>query len=199
MTRPEVAPAPSDEPVTTASPRRRRGWSPWAAAATAVLVTGLAAAWWFFWTTPVVYPGGFGATISGAEPGGRYAIGLDGLCLDGPERAVIDDVTVDGVGLVVTDFAVRERSMTSTVGPGAGPGESADTDGGDGRGFSGQCDDGAKTELTVELSLAGDGPAHAETVDLHWTAGLRSGVLRTPVTVTLCPTGDTSELCSGGL
>jgi hypothetical protein len=194
-----MAAAPSDEPVAAASPRRLRAWLPWLAAATAVLVAGLAAAWWFFWTTPVVYPGGFGVTFSDSDPGGQYAIALDGLCLDGPERAVIDGVTVDRAGLVVTDFAVRERPVPAMVGPGTGPGGLADTEGGDPRGFSGQCDDGAKTELTVELSWDGIGHAHTETVDVHWTAGLRSGVLRAPVTVAVCPMGDTSELCTGGM
>jgi hypothetical protein len=197
MTRPQVAAAPSDEPVAAVSPRRRRAWLPWVAAATAALVTGLAAAWWFFWTTPVVYPGGFGATFPGAEPGERYAIALDGLCLDGPERAVIDGVTVDRAGLVVTDFAVRERPAPSAAGPGAGSEGLADTGIGDGREFSGQCDDGAKAELTVELSWDGIGTAHTETVDVHWTAGLRSGVVHAPVTVTACSTGDARGLCVG--
>jgi hypothetical protein len=121
------------------------------------------------------------------------------LCLDGPEQAVIDDVTVDRVGLVVVDYALRERPVPPEMRPGSGPGGLDDTELGDTHSFSGQCDDGARAELTVELSWDGIGPAHAETVDVHWTAGLRSGVLRTPVTVTVCPTGDDTEVCTGGL
>jgi hypothetical protein len=69
---------------------------------------------------------------------------------------------------------------------------------GEARSFSGQCEDGAYTELALEVFRNAIGPARTETVELHWRAGLRSGVLSIPVSITLCLTGDATELCTEG-
>jgi hypothetical protein len=197
VTQPDAPAVPVDEPLRTTPPSRRPRWLPWSAAATVALLLGLAAAWWMFWSEPVVVKGGYGVTFHDAEPERPYTVAVELLCLDGPERARVDDVTVDRAGLTVVDFAVRPRPEPPAVTLGAVEEHLADTGFGRGRSFSGQCDVEAFTELAVELRRDGVGPAHTETLDVHWSAGVRSGVLRVPVSVTLCPAGDETELCAG--
>lgn len=179
------------------APRRRvPRWWPRAAAALAILVAGAAGAWWLFWSVPVVSTGGFGVGFSDAEPGEPYSIGMGFLCLDGAGSAVIEDVTVDPAGLTVVDFAVRPRPEPPALALGTEQTHLADTGFGDVRSFSGQCDDGAYTELAVEVTAVA-GPASTRDVDLHWRAGVRSGVLTVPISITLCSPDGPPELCEG--
>jgi hypothetical protein len=164
-----------------------------------VLVVVAAAAWWLFWSSPVVSEGGFGVTMHDVQPGRPYLVTVETLCLDGADSAVVDDVTVDRAGLTVGAFAVRPRPEPPALGLGSGAQSSlADIGFGDARSLSGQCDDESYTELAVELSRDDAGPAHTKSVDVHWSAGLRSGVLSIPVSVTLCSAGDATELCTDG-
>ena len=199
MTQSQTTAAPSGEPASAPTSRRPRFWRPRITAATALLVAGSAGAWWLFWASPVVSEGGFGVTVHDVQPGRPYLVSVNTLCLDGVRTAALDDVTVPRGGLTVTDFAVRPRLGPPSLGMGSGAeGSLADAGFGDARSFSGQCDDEAYTELAVELSRNDVGPAHTERLDVHWSAGLRSGVVSVPVTVTFCPPGDATELCAGG-
>jgi hypothetical protein len=47
------------------------------------------------------------------------------------------------------------------------------------------------------VTARGTGPAYTEDIDIHWSAGVRSGVLTVPVSITLCSSGALPEHCEG--
>jgi hypothetical protein len=173
---------------------RRRTWPAWAAAATALLAVVGWALWWLLWSSPVRADGGFAVGFDDVQPGESRTIGIDLVCLDGAHAAVIEDVTVDPAGLTVVDFAVRHADPRAEFGSFPGPLR--------GSGFGGshtvtdQCANGDHAEIAVELVRGTNGPAITEDIDLHWSAGVRSGVLTVPVGAALCLHGEVNEFCS---
>jgi hypothetical protein len=187
---PEAPEAPSDE---VAAPRRPR-WVPWAAAGTVVLVLAGYGLWWLAWSTPLRASGGYGVGFDDVEPGDSRTLGIGPLCLDGAGSAVIEDVTVDPAGLTVVDFAVRHADLHK--GFGGFPGSLRASGFGGSRTVTDQCDSGDNAEVAVELVRGVNGPAFTEHVDLHWSAGVRSGVLSLPVSAALCLDGEVNEFCA---
>ena len=186
-----AAEAPEAAPDGRTTRRRRR--LPWAALATAVLLVVGYALWWLVWSTPIRDSGGYGVGFTDVEPGESRTIGLPPLCLDGAESAVIDDVTVDPAGLTVVDFAVRPADPHE--GFGGFPGSIRDSGFGGSRAFTDQCAGGDHAEVAVELVRGVNGPALTEHVYLHWSAGVRSGVIALPMGAALCLDGEVNDFC----
>ena len=187
-----AAEAPEASPQETTT--RRRRWVPWAALATAVLAVAGYGLWWLVWSTPIRDSGGYGVGMNDVEPGESRTIGLTPLCLDGAGSAVIDDVTVDPAGLTVLDFAVRHADPHE--GFGGFPGSIRESGFVGSRSFSEQCANGDHAEVAVELVRGVNGPALTDHVYVHWSAGVRSGVLALPVQAALCLDGEVNDLCA---
>ena len=180
---------PTEAPTAPASGARRRRWR-WVVLAglPAVLVP---AAWWLVYSSPVRDTfGGYALSHPESAPGEPFSVGIAHLCLDGADSATVDAVTVDPTGLTVVDFAVRpvppdrRSALASAEVPLREQGFSGD------RRLTLPCGAGDGAELAVELQRGELTPAWTEGFDVHWSAGLRSGVLRVPVQVALCSAQD---------
>jgi hypothetical protein len=182
-------------PEAPAEKSRRRRWAFRAAVATVVLVPLGWSAWWLLASTPIDGGAGFGIGMGDVEPGEVHSVGVAQFCLDGAGEATIDDVTVEPAGLTVVDFAVRPRPEPPALAFGAGGGPLREIATGWSRSFTAQCDDGDYAEVAVDLRRGVNGPAHTDAVDVHWSSGVRSGVLTLPVQVTMCAPDQADELC----
>jgi hypothetical protein len=163
-------------------------WRVRAGAALLVVAAVVVAAWWFFWTTPVRMPGaggGFGIAIGSTVAGRPYSVGSIPLCLDGVGSAVIDSVTVDDGGLRVTDFAVRPRREWPQMGLGSAEQSLRATGFGSDRTITVSCD-GGFAELGVEFRKSGEATARTDVLEVHWSAGIRSGTVEVPLHFVLC-------------
>ncbi len=189
VTAAEAPGAPPEEGTTT----RRRRWGPWAALGTAVLAVAGYGLWWLVWSTPIRDYGGYGVGIHDVEPGEPQTIAVGPFCLDGADAAVVDDVTVDPAGLTVRGFAVRHADPHEYFG--GFPGSLRDSGFGGSRTFTDQCDRGDHAEAAVEIVRGVNGPAMTDHVFVHWSAGVRSGVLALPVQAALCLDGEVNDLC----
>jgi hypothetical protein len=184
-----------EEPAEATPRRRGRRWALLAAAVVVLVVLGYAV-WWLVWSSPIEGASGFGISRHDSEPGEVYSITVaETLCLDGAERAVVEDVTVDPAGLTVTDFAARLRPEAPDTGFLGANGPLRGQGSGWGDAIEAQCHRGEYSEVAIELTRGVLGPAHTEVVNIHWSAGVRSGVLTLPVQVTLCATGQVDEYC----
>jgi hypothetical protein len=191
VTAAEAPEAPSQERTTA----RRRRWVPWAALATAVLAVAGYGLWWLVLSTPIRDYGSYGVGFHDVEPGASRAIALGPFCLDGAGSATIDDVTVDPAGLTVVDFAVRHAEPHEYFG--SFPGSLRDSGFGASRTFTDQCDRGDHAEAAVEVLRGVNGPAVTDHVYVHWSTGVRSGVLPLPVQAALCLDGEVDDdLCA---
>jgi len=189
VTTAEAPEAPPQEPTT-----RRRRWVPWAALATAVLAVAGYGLWWLGWSTPIRDHGGYGVGFQDVEPGASRTIALGPFCLDGAGSATIDAVTVDPAGLTVVAFSVRHADPHGYFG--GFPGSLRDSGFGGSRTFTDQCDHGDHAEAAVERVRGVNGPAMTDHVFVHWSAGVRSGVLALPVQAALCLDGEVDgDLC----
>jgi hypothetical protein len=167
---------------------------PWTLGAVVLAVLGYAL-WWWVLSTPIGGGGGFGVSMNDVEPGEVRSVGVAQLCLDGAGEATVDEVTVDPAGLTVTDFAVRPRPEPPDLAFGAGGGPLRAIASGWSDRFTAQCAAGEFAEVAIDLTRGVDGPAHTDHVDIHWSAGMRSGVLSVPVQAALCLPGEVDEYC----
>jgi hypothetical protein len=160
-----------------------------------LLAAGLATAWWWFWSEPVRFPGdgAGGFSIGNAVAGQPVAVGGLHLCLDGAETAVIEQITVDGGGLTVTDFTVRRMPTLPATGPGTGQEQPLPSTGDGGRTIGGQCADGVGSEIDVWVTKATSATARTDVLAVHWSSGIRSGTVETPVRVVLCEGEETAD------
>jgi hypothetical protein len=161
---------------------------------TVLLAMGYAA-WWLVWSTPVNTHGGFGIAADDVEPDEPRTVAVGPLCLDGAANAMIEKVTVDPAQLTVADFGVRHSPRSPAPSFIARKGTLESTGPGWGRSFDDQCSAGDYAEIAVEFRRGVLGPAHTEVVNVHWSAGVRSGVLTLPVQVTLCTVDQVDEHC----
>ena len=151
--------------------------------------------WWLYLSSPVHNAfGAFGVGYDRAVPGEPWSHGAAHLCLDGAAEATVEEVTADPGGLTVVDFAVRPLGPRPD--PVLGTNTAPLTDMGfSERSFDAQCEAEEYVELGVQLTRGESGPASTEGFDVHWTAGVRSGVLRVPVSVLLCTPAETADVC----
>lgn len=184
-----------EAPIAPVEKSRRRPWLPWTAALVALLVA-LGSAWWFFWSSPVRNTfGAFGISYDRSMPGSPLSHGIAHLCLDGAERATVDDVVADPTGLTVVNFAVRPLPPAPEPGLGSADVPLRELGFRGDRSFAASCAAGDVVELGVELVRGEFAPSYTDGFDVHWTAGVRSGVLRVPVRVALCTPQEGPELC----
>lgn len=176
---------PAEAPAAPVRHARRRRWP--SVAVAGLLAVLVPVGWWVLGSSPLRNTfGGFGVSHLGSAPGVSFSVGIAHLCLDGADSATVDAVTVDPTGLTVVDFAVRP--VPSGRSSALSSAESSLRE----LGFTGDrrltlpCGAGDGAELAVEIERGELSPAWTEGFDVHWSAGLRSGVLRVPVQVALC-------------
>jgi hypothetical protein len=135
--------------------------------------------------------GSFGMGMTSIAAGTYSIAGAIVVCLRaGVERAVIDEVTVESGGLIVTGVAVRPvRRGTVDGGP---YGTLSDLGFSPGRTVTGQCADERYSDVGVQFAKPTAATARADGLVLHWHAGSRSGETRVQMHVVLCEGADLS-------